>query len=410
MLSVLYGAGAYRLGWFPSSLVKKAANGYDALKPQFSNELPWGYVYKAHVPQLRNTHLQLEDAQEGINLITEMGANNRLLVRLETLKAELLYEWNLNWFELWPNAAHLPSHILPKSEPGTFVHGTVLLPNGHLVFNFEYCGMLCVDTQGNVVWRLPYSSHHSLHLGPQGNLWACGLAYEKNPKAQNEECTVIERQTIIEVSTEGKLLNEWKVEDLLTQSGLTGYLYLMPRKCNSAHLLHLNDVEPVHSDVLNTGSWFQEGDVLFSLRNVNTVFVFNRFTQKVRKGITGPWIAQHDPDVRNGTMISVYDNGHGAKALNEKKSRIASIDLLSGAVTTTFEGTENVPFYSEKLGKHQWLHNGNLLVTASQQGRAFELNPKGEVVWCHNNEIAENLLGYVIEVQRLPSSYALPFQ
>ena len=51
----------------------------------------------------------------------------------------------------------------------------------------------------------------------------------------------------------------------------------------------------------------------------------------------------------------------------------------------------------------QWLPNGNLLITESMRGRAFEIDQHGEIVWDYFNIIEEELTGIVEEVQRVPS-------
>ena len=65
----------------------------------------------------------------------------------------------------------------------------------------------------------------------------------------------------------------------------------------------------------------------------------------------------------------------------------------------------NAPFYTDIMGKHQWLPNGNLLITESRQGRAFEINPQGEVVWEYMNYVDRRVVDLVEEVQRLPPEY-----
>lgn len=62
------------------------------------------------------------------------------------------------------------------------------------------------------------------------------------------------------------------------------------------------------------------------------------------------------------------------------------------------------------MGKHQWLPNGNLLITESRWGRTFELNRKGEIVWEYNNYVEPQIVGLVEEVQRLPFAHASLFQ
>ena len=52
---------------------------------------------------------------------------------------------------------------------------------------------------------------------------------------------------------------------------------------------------------------------------------------------------------------------------------------------TYYEGTAAHPFYSGVMGKHQWLPNGNLLITESCNGRAFEIDRNGKIVLEYNN-------------------------
>ena len=83
-----------------------------------------------------------------------------------------------------------------------------------------------------------------------------------------------------------------------------------------------------------------------------------------------------------------------------------TFDAPTDEVTVAFEGNKDIPFYTHIKGKHQWLPNGNLLVTESVQGRAFELNPQGEIVWEYINYLLPDFVGSVTEVTRLPASYS----
>ena len=55
------------------------------------------------------------------------------------------------------------------------------------------------------------------------------------------------------------------------------------------------------------------------------------------------------------------------------------------------------------MGKHQWLKNGHLLITESKNGRAFEVDKNGNIVWEFVNLVDEGRIGLVQDVQRLPS-------
>jgi hypothetical protein len=162
--------------------------------------------------------------------------------------------------------------------------------------------------------------------------------------------------------------------------------------------LHLNDVEPFPLTMKE--GFFNKKDVLVSLRNVNTVFVFDRETERIKYITTGMFVWQHDPDFIDGDTFSVYDNN---KVVGT--SRIILVSGKENSMEVYYEGSEKEPFFSEFMGKNQWLPNGNLLVTESLEGRAFEINTKKEIVWEYLNFVGEGNIGLVSEAQRYPINY-----
>ena len=67
-----------------------------------------------------------------------------------------------------------------------------------------------------------------------------------------------------------------------------------------------------------------------------------------------------------------------------------------------YTGNEHQPFNSKIMGKHQWLENGNLLITESMNGRAFELNNYKEIVWEYYNNLNNDKRGIVQDATRVP--------
>jgi hypothetical protein len=342
---------------------------------------------------------------EGLNLVTKLKSERRQQVELTDLKGRTLHEWPIDWFKIWPDAEHIPAWRMPKTKPGALIHGTHLMENGDLVFNFEFRGMVCLDSDGNILWRLPLLTHHSIHPGEDGNLWVCGRRahVEPDPRFPNRE-PPFEEDTILEVSRDGAIVAEWSVEELLETNGLAGLRHLGTLENWSTQVagdtLHLNDVEPF-PETIEEG-FFKRGDILVSLRNINTVFVFNRKDEKIKFVSTGRFVRQHDPDFMDGNRFSVFDNNNSAPRGHGRQSRIVIISAPDNTVEVFFEGNERVPFYTAIMGKHQWLPNGNLLITESVEGRAFEINRKGELVWEYVNHVDPGVVGLLSEVQRLP--------
>ena len=82
------------------------------------------------------------------------------------------------------------------------------------------------------------------------------------------------------------------------------------------------------------------------------------------------------------------------------------LDAKSGEVRDYSANLPEAGFYTEIMGKYQWLDNGNVLIAESAGGKAFEINPAGKIVWEHLNSIDADLVGVVEEVMRLPPSTA----
>jgi hypothetical protein len=152
---------------------------------------------------------------------------------------------------------------------------------------------------------------------------------------------------------------------------------------------------------------FSSGDIMISLRDLNSVMVLDRDTLDIKYWKTDGIVRQHDPDFIGSDRISIFDNNHVGPKSGGQQSRIV-IDHVSNQQATeiAYTGSAEEPFYSQFMGKHQWLPNGNLLVTDSTNGRAIEINEQGEIVWEFMNLVAEGKAGLVEEVQRLPLKYS----
>ena len=113
------------------------------------------------------------------------------------------------------------------------------------------------------------------------------------------------------------------------------------------------------------------------------------------------------PDFIDGETFSVFDNNTNTDTKAElRHSKIVMVTAPDNTQTVYFEGTPpHNPFYTQRMGKHQWLPNGNLLITESESGRGFEVNKQGDIIWQYFNYIDEGIVGNVTEVSRLPVEY-----
>lgn len=343
---------------------------------------PWWFRDTAVTEPVNNRDGRAADS--GANLVSAMGEGTSLVLKLVDMAGEDLHSWHVDWFEVWPEPpGHLPTAEVPKARPGAQIHGAHMFDDGRVVFNFERMSMVMMDACGEVLWKLPYRSHHSIYVDEAGTIWASG---QNADLSRNERYPLMVEPVfepeIVQVSQDGEILSRVSVMDLLDDNGLNAYLYMRAETSSNrvkGDTLHLNDVD-VFPGHLEEGL-FKHGDVMLSLRNINTVLVYDPQTLQVKWVKTGGFVRQHDPDFVDGNTITLFDNNAVGPDKFDQQSRIIKIDAVTDEIEVVYEGSAAEPFYTRIMGKHQWLDNGHLLVSDSQNGRGFELNTDGEIVW-----------------------------
>jgi hypothetical protein len=350
--------------------------------------------------------------QPGVTLITGLR-NNHVALWLLDSDGSVIHEWQADFTRLWPNPTHIEGYPYPThNEWDTHIHGALLFPNGDVIFNFEYLGMIRLDKCGKVVWRLPYMTHHSLYLAEDGTIWATGRKFHrKNDKFPGMIPNFWE-PTAIQVSGDGKILREISILQIIYRNG--------PEILRFSALFtgdwdHTNDVEVFETGNGGSSPLFKPGDLLVSLHDLHLVFVFDPATSRIKWMSSGPWLHQHDPDFLPDGTISVFDNrnlwGHSEDepmgGLNPQfsGSRILKINPVDNRYQVIYEGTPDNPFYTNWMGKHQYLPNGNILITQSEAGRAFEIDGNGEIVWEYINRYSKDQIAIIEQADRYPASY-----
>ncbi len=412
IICLVYGMAAEKYRLFPAPLLHAlVTNAKLAVNEIRGDTKTWYYLDAKSRKQVGQ--YQADAVQPGLTMTTGIGPERSLQIKVIKFNAQVVHQWDLDWQQIWPDATHLSADIIPRGKPGTHIHGSRLMANGDIVFNFENLGLIRLDACGNTVFKVPYPTHHAVNLDDKGHFWLPGQVNHQKPLAEFPNYKPpFKDDTVVEISPDGKVLNEISIMKLLKDNGYEGLMTLSTLSSRSisvsGDVYHLNDVEvfPKH---LKEGV-FKHGDVLVSLRNINTVLVFDPQTLKIRYLTSGQFVRQHDPDFIDGNTFSVYDNNLVAPAGASNSSKIVLVSALDDSVTTILQGNEQLPFYSNIMGKHQWLANGNLLVVESMNGRAFEVNSQGQLVWEYNNLIAlTGVVGIMEGAERLASQFDQAF-
>ncbi len=407
-----YGIAVGKYEVFPYSIFKLAKEGLQSVLEMTGKSTPW--FYKKNLFSNELLYNKAANICNGVNLITRIASDSRLVVELTDMGGNVINKWDVDWFKVWSEEAiHLSKSERPKSRPGTHIHGAVLTAQGELIFNYEYLGLVKMDKQGKVLWKVPRKTHHAVWLADNNNIWVCvrndySSLPSKYPSMVNPMV-----DGILEIDQNGQVVREINLFDVLISNGLAGLLNIAAKLDDenelvlSADPLHTNDVE-IFPASLEEG-FFRKGDIMVSMRDICTVIVLDSESEKVKFRVTGTVNRQHDPDFISGNALSIFDNNPFLGPDGKRQSRIVIVDAPSGDQKVYFEGSELKPFYTDFLGKHQWLPNGNLLIVESRRGRAFELDTAKTIIWEYRNAIGENLVGVVEEVRRYPIAYLSAF-
>ncbi|MGH1345549.1 MAG: arylsulfotransferase family protein [Nannocystales bacterium] len=149
------------------------------------------------------------------------------------------------------------------------------------------------------------------------------------------------------------------------------------RRHRPLDVFHANSILMLPREVPGLGN---AGDLLISLRNMNTVASFDRDTQ------TPGWVwgqsellRQHDSTLTPEGHVVLFDNRNEAD-----NSRAVIVDPISSTIVRTIGGPGNqgpLRFFSSGRGLAQALPNGNVMVVVSNEGRALEVAKDDQIVW-----------------------------
>jgi len=147
-------------------------------------------------------------------------------------------------------------------------------------------------------------------------------------------------------------------------------------------LLHATSVSPV-PDATPFGCGTAGEPLLITLRNQARVVLVDRASQRLL-WVGGDGVLEQPVDATcSGSRVYVLDGGREGGA-----ARVLALALPGGELVWEYAASPRESFSTPAQGELQCLPDGHLLVSATDQGEAFELTPAGEVVWrCRNTDL-----------------------
>ena len=388
--SCLYGLLAARYDWFPNGIVKGALD--EAARVDTDVDLSLHHVHPAR-HELQGVVVHDDTERDDVVLITTFWPDDDDLpgLRLIDRDGNKLHHWRANPAEIWPESPHRDSVRGVFNDATNYIHGAYLFPDGDVVFNVEFMGLVRMNKRGEVAWTLDRRTHHSVTRDEDGNFWVCGMRWletEQQRKGRFEGLALpLVEDYALKVSPDGEVLKEVSALGALFDAGLQDRIWRVGDLRNG-DVLHLNDVEPLPSALADSYPMFEAGDLLMSLRNIDTVLVVDPETSAVKWSCHEPFLTQHDPDWLGDGWISVYDNNNDGTRKGEHLGG-SRVWLLNPATrerrrlypTDAPASDHERWFYSQHGGKAQRLDGDHWLITEPQPGRVFEVDAQGKTVW-----------------------------
>ncbi len=200
-------------------------------------------------------------------------------IRLIDLDGKLLHEWCCNPWDIWARSPH-NDNIEPFeiNEEQTYIHGVLLLPSGEVIFNLEYFGLIKLNSESEVIWKLPCRTHHSIFKDTDGDIWICGLKVHRDHVSDFQGLKPpFWEETILKISLDGIIEREISVLRTIYKSEYHGLL-----RAKTGNILHLNDVEVLSKRKAKAFDLFQAGDIMVSMKRINSIFVIDGETELIK--------------------------------------------------------------------------------------------------------------------------------
>lgn len=245
-----------------------------------------------------------------------------------------------------------------------------LLDGGRIVAVSVDQGVTLLDADSKVAWQVDCAAHHDVHATTRGTFLV--PVHTEHDHAGRR----VRFDAVVELDAGGEEVGRWRARDHLDAlRALHGAHALDEPAATESDTVydyhHLNTVLELDHPALG-------GEArLLCLRNVSLLVAVDP-----RTGVPG-WSFgpgeldfPHDPSLTPEGRLLVFDNG-----FHRGWSRLVEIDPATREVVWSWAADPPESFFSEVRGACQRLPNGNTLVTESERGRAFELDPDGNVVW-----------------------------
>jgi len=340
-------------------------------------------------------------------------------VRLLDVNGDEIHRWTTSFSKIWPDAKEVfPADRIPPSDNKYNLQGMWPLPDGSIVINVTEYGSARIDACSNVIWRTDGVTHHSVTQTEDGKFWmpshrpismtpAKYLPGGMEPddlRPLKLPTDPYYHNTARLFDDHGRTIKEFSIVKAVYGAGLEDAIYASHVE-RPNDLTHMNDIEIVTPELAAKIANVRTGDLLVSLRNFNMIAILDQDDGTLKWHNQGPWLRQHDLDITPDGKIEIFNNRSLLVSNSVDTSQIVSFDPANGEVKVLFPVGEKDKFFSEIMGSHQRLPNGNRLIAETMAGRVFEVSPDGEIVWDYRLPYDDEVASLITYAMRVPLNY-----
>lgn len=302
-------------------------------------------------------------AFNGFNLYTSGHGPTAILM---DMKGRELHSWRYDFKKVWPDA-----EVPEDTQNHRFWRRVHLYENGDLLAIFEGFGLIKLDKDSNLLWAYPGKAHHDLFVRGDGSIYVLTRKAVVNPR-YDTEYPVLEDFICI-LDREGREIRKVSILNSIENSFYSPLLNMRPVR---GDFMHTNTIEVLDGRLAQRSPAFGAGNVLISMLKLDTIGIIDMEKQRMIWALTGMWHLQHQPTVLDSGTMLIFDNqGH------QGKSRVMEFDPLTREIVWVYADSPEQPFFSEDCGSSAQLPNGNVLISETNNGRAFEVAPDKTIVW-----------------------------
>lgn len=218
---------------------------------------------------------------------------------------------------------------------------------------------------------------HDFHELPDGN-WLSVVRENRMYKEKKYSDT-----TIVQLNAEGEIHWQWSLMDHVDELRNGSQIKKNIAEGHTDNPFHINSIAYTSWSSINFR--FGEPVIVVSARNINSVFLIGRKSEKILFELPELTLGQHHarllPDIYPGRgNVIIFDNGISFAPGDSRRrnSRIIEYSIDKNKIVWEYTA-EN--FFSPIVGAQQRFVSGNTFITEGYFGRLFEVNYDGEIVW-----------------------------